>query len=174
MSETASTAMGRPNRDRYYVQADKHAIFQAWGKDDETSPFPTLKDVLLFSAAVGWSYGKRVPLRGGRQHVGFWRAFSPQEDVPFIQALAIAETQDPAVVGDYDRMLSILEEYANGGIDIVVQQERYDRDSTVAALAGLVVEAHRDARPLPTDDHEQTASSPAENSPNPDDRNSPP
>jgi dnd system-associated protein 4 len=135
-----AAAEERPNRDRFYVQADKHALFQAWGKDDATSAFPSLTDGFIFAAAVGWANRRRVPLRGGRQHVGFWRQFSPQEHIPLIQALAIAETADAAVLSDYDRMLTILEEYANGGIDIVNGYDRYDQEATVVALASLVID----------------------------------
>ena len=94
----------RVDRDRYYVQGDKHHVFQAWGKDDETSAFPTLKDAFVFAAAVGWAHRRRVAFRGHRQHVGFWRSFSPQEDVPLLQAIAIAETGDPAAAADTGRI----------------------------------------------------------------------
>ena len=62
------------DQDRFYVQLDKHPIFQAWGKDDETSALPTLKDAFIFAACVGWARERRVPL-AKRQHVGFWRSF---------------------------------------------------------------------------------------------------
>ena len=141
---------GRPDtdRDRFYVQGDKHHIFQAWGKDDETAALPTLKDAFVFAAAVGFANGRRVPFAGRRQHVGFWRAFTAQEDVPLFQALAIAETGDPSIVADTSRILAIVEQYANGGIDIMDTYRRGDRDSTVVALAALVSEAG-DPRPAP-------------------------
>lgn len=130
----------RADRDRYYVQGDKHRLFQAWGKDDETSAFPTLKDAFVFAAAVGWAHRRRIPLHGHRQHVGFWRAFSPQEDVPLFQAIAIAETADPASAADTGTILAIVEEYANGGIDLVNDYERGDPAATVLALASLVID----------------------------------
>lgn len=128
------------DQDRFYVQGDKHHMFQAWGKDDETAALPTLKDAFVFAAAVGYANGRRVPFAGRRQHVGFWRAFTSQEDVPLFQALAIAETGDPAVVADTGRILSIVEQYANGGIDIMDTYRRGSRDATVVALAALVSE----------------------------------
>jgi dnd system-associated protein 4 len=132
---------------RIYVQRDKHQLFQALGKDDETSPFPTLKDAFLFAAAVGWANGRRVAPRGPRQHVGFWHTFTAQQDVPLIQAICIAETGDPAVVANRGEMLKIVEEYANGGIDMVVDYERHDRDATVLALASLINESRRSKTP---------------------------
>jgi dnd system-associated protein 4 len=126
--------------DRFYVQLDKHHLFQAWGKDDERSAFPTLKDVFVFAAAVGWAQRRRIPLKG-RQHVGFWRAFTPQEDVPLLQAIAIAETGDPAGAADHAMVLEIAEQYANGGIDVINDYERSDLSATVVALASLVSDA---------------------------------
>jgi len=123
---------------RIYVQRDKHHLFQALGKDDETSPFPTLKDAFLFAAAVGWANKRRVPAKSAKQHVGFWHSFSAQEDVPLIQAICIAETGDPSIVANHGEMLRIIEDYANGGIDMVVNYERHDRDATVLALASLI------------------------------------
>jgi dnd system-associated protein 4 len=127
------------NRDRFYVQGDKHHLFQDWGKDDETSALPSLKDAFVFAAAVGWANGRRQPL-AARQHVGFWRSFGPQEDVPLLEAIAIAETGDPLVLANRGALLTIVEEYANGGIDVVNAYKRDDRDATVLALSSLIAE----------------------------------
>lgn len=126
-------------RDRFYVEKEKHPLFQTWGKDDDTSAFPTLKDVFVFAAALGFRNKRRLPLKGNRQHVGFWRVFTSQEDVPVLQALAIAETGDPSVVADQGQVIRIAEEYANGGIDLLVELERFERDATVNAIASKVI-----------------------------------
>ncbi len=113
---TESSAPGirsAADQDRFYVQLDKHPIFQAWGKDDETSALPTLKDAFVFAACVGWARERRIPL-AKRQHVGFWRSFDTR-DATLLHAIAIAETGDPAVLGDQGEVIRIAEEYANGG-----------------------------------------------------------
>ena len=147
-------SMGAANRsmadqDRFYVQLDKHPLFQRWGKDDETSPLPTLKDAFIFAACVGWGRERRVPLVK-RQHVGFWRTFDSR-DSTLLYAIAIAETGDPGVVGDQGEVIRIAEEYANGGIDFLLTYERDHRDRTLVALAGLISEmeppANRARRP---------------------------
>ena len=140
MSTDDAVEQGR-QRDRVYIEREKHHIYQAWGKDDDTSAFAQLADVVVFTAALGYRAKRRVPIRV-RQHVGFWRTFSPQDDVPFIQALAIAATGNPAVVADQGQMLTVLEEYSNGGVDLLTEYLRHDRDATVAALASDIIAMH--------------------------------
>lgn len=141
-----SVASGRSaaDQDRFYVQLDKHPMFQAWGKDDETSALPTLKDAFVFAACVGWARERRVPL-AKRQHVGFWRSFDTR-DATLLHAIAIAETGDPGVLSDQGEIIKIAEEYANGGIDLLLSYDRADKDRTLVALAGLISEIQ--PRPL--------------------------
>jgi dnd system-associated protein 4 len=140
---TEETQSSRPaNDDRFYVAAAKHGLFQEWGKDDVSSPLMSLKDAFVFSASVGWSIGRRVPL-GKRQHVGFWRSFDQRFDVPILQAIAIAETSDPGCVANQGLVLTIAEEYANGGIDEVISHGRGDRERTLAALASFILGEER-------------------------------
>lgn len=149
MSDSTPTRSAA-DQDRFYVQLDKHPTFQAWGKDDATSPLPTLKDAFVFAACVGWSRERRVPL-AKRQHVGFWRTFDSR-DQTLLHAIAIAETGDPGVVGDQGEVIRIAEEYANGGIDFLLAYDRADRDRTLLALAGLISESQPRAterRPSP-------------------------
>lgn len=138
-----SDQMGRStsDQDRFYVQLDKHPHFQSWGKDDQTSALPTLKDAFIFAACVGWARDRRTPL-AKRQHVGFWRSFDSR-DATLLQAIAIAETGDPAVIADQGKVISIAEEYANGGIDLLLSYDRADRDRTLVALAGLISAVER-------------------------------
>jgi dnd system-associated protein 4 len=131
--------------DRFYVQLDKHPLFQAWGKDDaeSPSPLPTLKDAFVFAASLGWANERRVQLVK-RQHVGFWRSFDSR-DAAILQGIAIAETGDPAVVANQGEVIRIAEEYANGGIDLLQAYDRSDTERTLVALAGLVFGTERPA-----------------------------
>ena len=145
MSDEASGTRATSDVDRFYVQLDKHPLFQAWGKDDDDSksPLPTLKDAFVFAASVGWSRERRVPL-ARRQHVGFWRSFDSR-DAGLLQAIAIAETGDPAVVGNQGEVIRIAEEFANGGIDLLLAYDRSDSERTLVALTGLVFGSERPA-----------------------------
>lgn len=126
------------DRDRFYVQKDKHHLFQRLSQGDE-APFKTMKDVWVLAAAMGVHVGRRAQLRGGTQHVGFWHYLSTQEDIPVLQAIAVADEGDVTVLGDRSKVIKIAEEYANGGIDLLIDATRADRDSTLISLASLVV-----------------------------------
>jgi dnd system-associated protein 4 len=152
-----TSAPTEKSRDRFYVQKDKHVVFQRLSQDD-AAPFTTMKDAWLLACALGYRARRRKKLEGGTQHVGFWHYLSPQEDIPFLQALAIAETNSIAVLADRDQVIRIAEEYANAGIDLLEEEERHDRQSTLRALATMIIETsqHRgDGGPEP-------AASPAE------------
>jgi dnd system-associated protein 4 len=126
------------DRDRFYVQKDKHPLFQRLSQGED-APFKTMKDVWVLAATLGVHFGRRSQLRGGTQHVGFWHYLSLQEDIPVLQAIAVAEEGDVRVLGDRSKVIKIAEEYANGGIDFLVDATRADRDSTLISLASLVV-----------------------------------
>ena len=51
-----------------------------------------------------------------------WARFSPEEDVPLLRALALSEAEDIEVLTDQDQILTIAEEYANGGITEIRKQ----------------------------------------------------
>ena len=135
MAETRTEAT---DRDRFYVQKDKHHLFQQLSQGDD-APFKTMKDVWVLAAAMGVHIGRRAPLKGGTQHVGFWHYLTTQEDIPVLQAIAVAEEGDVTVLGDRSKVIKIAEQYANGGIDLLVDATRADRDSTLISLASLVI-----------------------------------
>ena len=131
--------MPEGQRDRFYVQRDKHHVFQRLS-DKEQGPFDLLKDVFVFAAALGHRYGRRLPFEGERQHVGFWASFSESRDIPTLQAIAIATTGGLDVLNDRDEVLTIAEEFANGGVDLIVDLERHDRDATLVSIATEILE----------------------------------
>ena len=57
-----------------------------------------------------------------RRLIFAWARFSSEEDVPLLRTLALADTEDVEVLTDQDRILTIVEEYANGGITEIRKQ----------------------------------------------------
>lgn len=88
-------------------------------------PFQTYADAIVFAAALGAKYNKRVPLG----------TISNTEPAPIsleifisrgydtaIKLLAIAQTKDPKILSTHDlnaeeQRVKIFEEYANGGLE---------------------------------------------------------
>lgn len=137
------------DRDRFYVQRDRHAMYQRLSQDED-APFRTMKDAWILSVALGYRASHRTPLKGGQQHVGFWHYLSSQEDVPFLNTLAVAETGDVLVLADRGEVLKIAEEYANTGIGILIESERHDRDSSLRSIAATIVSMTKVSAPPST------------------------
>ena len=112
-----STATRVTRRDSVHIDPKHHELYSQLTTGDE-SPFKTMKDLFMLAASVGYARGRRVPLSGQRE-IFRWPVFSPQEDIPVLRAIAIAETEDTAVLVDQNRLLTIAEEYANSGIEEV-------------------------------------------------------
>lgn len=104
-----------PRGDRVNVCLTRHQAYIDLTKG-ENAPFKTMKDLFLMAATVGVQKKLRIRLEK-KQGVFAWSQFSPQEDVPYIHAIILSLGEPVETLLDQGRVLDILEEYANGGID---------------------------------------------------------
>ncbi len=88
----------------------------------------------MLATSVGFAHGRRTPLSGQRE-IFRWPVFSSQEDIPVLRAIAISESGNSAVLVDQDQLLTIVEEYANAGIEDV---RRYITNQPGMPLESLV------------------------------------
>lgn len=111
--------------ERVNIENDVHEIYktitQQSGKDIEERPFLLMKDVFMWAVALGFQAGRKRPLAPGRQQPFRWGQLSQELDVPALQAIALADSNDVEVLLRKDQILRIAEEYANEGIRIVSQ-----------------------------------------------------
>lgn len=117
-----------------YIDESVHPVYKELIDDDH--PFISMKDVFLAAAVLGYQNQSRVPLEH-KQDVFQYATFSSQHDIPTLQAVAILATGKPEVVADIDELLSISQEYANGGIGIlqsIVDAPGYAVDNFVQYL----------------------------------------
>lgn len=128
-----STETRITRRDSVHIDPKHHDDYVKLTTGDE-APFKTMKDLFMLSASVGYARGRRTVLSGQRE-IFRWPVFSSQEDIPVLRAIAIAETEDTAVLVDQNELLTIVEEYANGGID-EIRREVFGKPGT--ALENLV------------------------------------
>ncbi len=119
---------------RIYVQRDKHPDFQQLSQGVD-APFEQLTDVFVAAAAVGYRNGVKSPTVGASQHVGFWHSLKNDTDIPLLQAIAIAETDDIEVLSDSQRVLDIAQDYANAGIVLLVEKMGAEFEDSVVALS---------------------------------------
>ena len=118
----------RRTRDRIRIDKTHHPTYIALTKPrenenhQELSPFESMKNIFMLSVFIGYNEEKRIPLGKDKEMIFAWARFSPEEDVPLLRALALSETEDVEVLTDQDQILTIAEEYANGGITEIQKQ----------------------------------------------------
>lgn len=80
--------------------------------------FATIMDLLIFSAGVGMTIRRRVPVPSSGKAVPF-RIFENNQKDGFIFMVALAERKDPAALEHEheDEAARIFEEYAAGGLE---------------------------------------------------------
>lgn len=108
--------------DRVSIESSVHELYQELTErsgrksNPETSPFHLMKDVFMWAVAMGVKLNRRRTLSGSRTQIFRWDQFSQDVDIPALQAIAVAETEDVDVLLHDDQILRIAEEYANAGI----------------------------------------------------------
>jgi dnd system-associated protein 4 len=80
--------------------------------------FPTIMELLIFSAGVGFAIGKRIPVPASGKSVPF-RVFENNQREGYIYLIALAHTRDPKSLASEcdDDAAKIFEEFAAGGLE---------------------------------------------------------
>lgn len=125
------------------VDPDKHSMY----KDLETkpnSPFyeEELVNIWLFTVGYGRKHGEREPLPGNKKWM--LRMTSLDDDDEWIvKSVAIEETGTTDVLQDGKQVYTIVQEYANAGIELL-HDEVTDADSdSISELAADIVRSHK-------------------------------
>lgn len=106
------------------------------------SLFPTIREFLTFSALLGYSEGRRIPLDrdAGIEDIG-GGVYEHHEAMEIIYALAIAENESSDILkeGSEAECAKIYEEYSNGGMALVSEwlAASADQSPEKAIYAGL-------------------------------------
>lgn len=104
--------------DTIYIEEQWHPFFKELTSraDVQDTPFIMMKDVFMWAASLGYTRGSKKTLSGKKVGIFRWPQFESQTDVPLLKALAIADTGDLMIIQNQDKMLEIVQEYANAGI----------------------------------------------------------
>lgn len=116
---------------------DKESVVQAI---IDNEPFATMASALLFAAAVGYAYERRVPFDKSQELL--WEPFANAGAGPFVDMLAAAVSGDKEVLSSErdDERVQIFEEYANGGLEIIRDRLTARGGSSLDALLALALE----------------------------------
>lgn len=141
--------MSESNRVR--VEKDKAELVKGLTSTDSgTGPFQTYADVIIFAAGLGAKYKKRVPLEEiSKKEPGpiSQEVFVSRGYDLVIKLLAVTASDDIKIVASNDEVLEnervrILEEYANGGLELLQTELRGAVDYTERIL--LLLSLQRD------------------------------
>jgi dnd system-associated protein 4 len=112
---------------------DKETLFKLLTTDGESKIFNTYKDLFMMAACIGYKYGRREPFEQTSEAIQ-WPVFNEQSDLPIINSIALMETRDVNILMNddetFDIKISIVEEYANGGLKLI-QEKIIDKPGTV-------------------------------------------
>ncbi|PYE54095.1 hypothetical protein [Deinococcus yavapaiensis] len=117
--------------DRVQIETAVHEVYKQLTdnarRNVEEVPFLTMKDVFMWSVALGYASNTRKKLKKSRQQIFHWPQFDAYQDVPVLKAVALTAERDVNVLTSPERILRIVEEYANAGIHDLVA--RLDPDA---------------------------------------------
>ncbi len=109
---------------RIRIAKDKAELVQSLVENTTTVPFQTYADLIIFSAALGAKYNKRVPLQAIAKEPApiSLEIFISRGYDWVIKLLAIAHTQEAKILSTNnleaeEERIKIIEEYANGGLE---------------------------------------------------------
>ncbi|NKE70130.1 hypothetical protein [Candidatus Manganitrophus noduliformans] len=121
--------MTNTRSDRINISSEKHDTYKHL-TEGPTSPFKTMKDLFLTSAAIGVEKGIRKAIEKPTS-IFAWSVFTSQEDIPFLYALVLSIGEPIDILLEQGKILDLLEEYANTGIE---ELERELLSSTMPSL----------------------------------------
>lgn len=106
------------SRDTVSIDENVHEIYKRLteGNSVLTTPFRTMKDVFMWAICLGVQKGQRRALTGKKVTLFRWAQFDSQTDIPLLKAVSIADNGDISILLKRNDILTLAEEYANGGI----------------------------------------------------------
>jgi dnd system-associated protein 4 len=113
----------------------------------DEAEFPTIRDVLLFAAALGHANGRREPFQSSGEPIRFEQMMAPTWAQPLVEMLATAGFPDDPEILSSKRLqdqVTVFEEYANGGLSYLQGQMNTRRESADVVCSSLVVDALAD------------------------------
>lgn len=141
---------------RVRVAKDKASLVQALTRGEQTTgPFETYADVIMFAAAYGGKHQRWDPIETGISKdpapISLEIFLSRGYDWA-IKLLAIAQTQETALLSPYDpqapaQRVIILEQAANGGLELLEEQLRGAVDYSDRLLLTLNQQRFQTAKP---------------------------
>jgi dnd system-associated protein 4 len=110
----------------------------------EEAAFATFRDILLFAAAVGAHFKRRIPFTSSGERIRYETLKEPAFSETLINMIAASEPpNDPEILDSTkaEERVGIFEEYANGGLEYIQEQVNVRHEPANLVVIGLVTEA---------------------------------
>lgn len=117
----------------------------------EDGPFATFREVLVFAAALGVASQRRVSFEQTSEPIP-WEVFG-NTAAPTMDMIAAVTSDDIDILADdrIDDRLTIFEEYANGGLEIIRERLANDPRPALDVILDIVLEHEAAAGEQPFD-----------------------
>lgn len=110
----------KPKIDRFYVDRKDFSDFNRLKESDTPFAGAHSKEVFLAAMVVGYHEGCRIEIKNKEGY--FHEKDLSKEDAALIRAIAVAEEGGLNVLLDKQKIYSIAEQYATGGISLLKGQ----------------------------------------------------
>ena len=130
------------NADLRVRRPDKHETLIQALKDD--AGFPALRDVLVYSAVIGFEQGRRLPFDKSGEPIRYDILLGSPYAETIVNMLAATCHPDDAEILDDSRLgerIRIFEEFANGGLEFLQGQINTQYGSRDDLIRSLVTDA---------------------------------
>jgi dnd system-associated protein 4 len=111
----------------------------------DEAAFSTFRDILLFAAAVGVHFERRVPFTSAAgDPIRYETLTVPTFSEALVNMIAANEAPDDPEIMDSSRLeerIKVFEEYANGGLEYIQEQVNVRRQTADLIVIALVTEA---------------------------------
>lgn len=122
--------------DRVFTSNDKANLFNKLSKTYQKTGdgiFNNNKDLFLFAVSLGYKHKKKIPLLKKENEIHLSVFQKSKDNLDYIDLVALGHTKDVYILDWNDdevvnTKLTILEEYANGGLEII--EERLFNNNT--------------------------------------------
>jgi len=115
--------------------------------DDLKLVFNSYKDMMLFSAAYGFKYGKRIQFIKTEEKINYNLFKNNNYNSEVIDCIALAETGDINILDDSNRAerIQIFEEYAYAGLGLIDELHRNanDDEGFISDLTSLILDQYK-------------------------------
>ncbi|MBU3063560.1 hypothetical protein KO481_18745 [Nocardia sp. NEAU-G5] len=117
---------------------------QLFAELQEDASFPTIRDIMILAAAIGFHVGRRVSFTFSGEHVRYEALTARAYSETLINMIAASvSSEDPEIMDDarLGERIELFEEYVNGGLEYIREQMNTQNKPVANIIVDLVTEA---------------------------------